>query len=89
MSKVAAVSNSESGVNSKSIVAKKNDFGGKAVKFDQGGDETGGKVSAPEKKMGRDKYANSAGHKNVKMDNAPRAQMKEPAGVMSKPILGK
>jgi hypothetical protein len=89
MSKVAAVSNSESGVNSKSIVAKKNDFGGKAVKFDQGGDETGGKVSAPSQHMGQSKYANSAGQKNVKMDNAPKAQTREPAGVMSKPILGK
>lgn len=89
MTKVAAVSNSESGVNSKSIVAKKNDFGGKAVKFDQGGDEKGGKVSAPGQHMGQAKYANSAGQKNVKMDNAPKAQMKEPAGVMSKPILGK
>lgn len=89
MTKVPAVSNSESGVNSKSIVAKKNDFGGKAVKFDQGGDEKGGKVSAPSQHMGQAKYANSAGQKNVKMETAPKAQMKEPAGVMSKPILGK
>lgn len=89
MTKVPAVSNSESGVNSKSVVAKKNDFGGTAVKFDHGGDEKGGKVSVPSQHMGQSKYANSAGQKNVKMDNTPKAQMKEPAGVMSKPVLGK
>jgi hypothetical protein len=89
MTKVPAVSNSESGVNSKSVVAKKNDFGGKSVKFDQGGEEKGGKVSAPSQHMGQAKYRNSAGGKNVSMETAPKAQTKEPAGVMSKPVLGK
>jgi len=89
MTKVAAVSNSESGVNSKSTVAKPTNFGGTAVKFDQGGDETGGKVSAPSQPMGQRKYRNSANQKNVSMETAPKAQMKEPAGVMSKPVLGK
>lgn len=92
MSKVPAVSNTEgadSSAKKSPLIGKLADFGGKSVKFDQGGDEKGGKVSAPSQHMGQAKYANSAGHKNVKMETAPKAQTKEPAGVMAKPILSK
>lgn len=92
MSKVPAVSNTEgadSSAKKSPLIGKLADFGGKSVKFDQGGDEKGGKVSAPTQHMGQAKYANSAGQKNVKMETAPKAQTKEPAGVMAKPILSK
>lgn len=40
--KVTLPKHGDNGQNNKSIVAKKNDMGGKAVKFDQGGDSTTG-----------------------------------------------
>ena len=65
----------DNGANAKSVVAGKNDMGGKAVKFDAGGDEKG--RPAPKAQTMATGNRNVPGGKADKLEAAPKAKTGE------------
>jgi hypothetical protein len=79
-------STKEEGVNSKSVIAKKNDMGGTSKNLVQGGDAKG-RPAPTTKPMSSEKFRNAQGGAGSKLSPAPKATNKEIEGTNKKGVF--